>query len=128
MSNVQVQEEGFWGGITFVGIIWAVLAFCVFAVCFSIIYFLAVFTVYAIWYFLEKFSDRPKVLRKVYNLDTGESHEIMVQDNPADIIKVFHFFACAVYSIVGLIFFGFLAAALIKVFFDVDILPFLNMT
>jgi hypothetical protein len=110
MSNVQVQEEGFWGGITLVGVIWAVLAFCVFAVCFSIIYFLAVFTVYAIWYFLEKFSDRPKVLRRVYNLDTGESHEIMVQDNPADIIKVFHFFAYLVYSVVGL----FLLALFIK--------------
>jgi len=126
MSNEHVQEEGFWGGITLVGIIWAILAFCVFAVCFAVIYFLAVFTVYAVWYFCEQFSDRPKVPRTIY-LDTGESREIMVQDNPADIIKVFNFFAYAVYTIVGLVFFGFLAASLIKVFFDVDILPFLNM-
>jgi hypothetical protein len=101
MSNEHVQEEGFWGGITLIGIIWAILAFCVFAVCFAVIYFLAVFTVYAVWYFCEQFSDRPKVPRTIY-LDTGESREIMVQDNPADIISVFNFFAGVIYSVIGL--------------------------
>jgi hypothetical protein len=103
MSNEQTHHEGgFWGGITLVSILWTVLTFAVFFICFSLIYFLVVFTVYAIWYYCEEFAGCPKQLLQSYNPETGKLHEIMVDRNPADIISVFNFFAGVIYSVIGL--------------------------
>ena len=95
MSNEHVQEEGFWGGITLIGIIWGVLAFLAFATCFAFVYFLVVFTVYAIWYLFEKLSGHSKA-----------------EDNPADIISVFNFFAGLIYTVTGLFLLGLFLKAL----------------
>ena len=50
MSDEQVHEEGFWGGITLSKIIWTVLSFLVFMLIGMLIFWVVAITIFFVWY------------------------------------------------------------------------------